>query len=259
MYFYKWMIFLLLLFLFLAGCGTVEEKTLNDHQENKIIENENNKDESVVDKTEANEAKTIDNEDFADAKVNRVVDGDTVSIQLNGKEETVRLLLVDTPETKHPNLPVQPYGPEASDFAVEKLAGKSIQIEFDGPKRDHYDRLLGYLWVDGENFNKMLIEEGLARYAYVYDPPYKHQDELKQAEQQARQLGIGIWSEDNYVTDDGFNHQVESSESNTNSDQEDVYYANCSEAREAGVTPLYEGDSGYGTHMDGDRDGVACE
>ncbi|SHM38352.1 thermonuclease family protein [Gracilibacillus kekensis] len=249
MYFRKWMIMSILIFLILTGCGTEADKTFDD--------NENNY--SAADPSTAEEETNIDNEDFTDAEVKRVVDGDTVKIQIEGREETVRLLLVDTPETKHPNLPEQPYGQEATDFAVEKLAGKTIQIEYDGPKRDHYDRLLGYIWVDGENFNKMLLEVGLARYAYVYEPPYTHQKELKQAEQQASESGIGIWSEDNYVTNDGFNHQDVSSKPNTNSDQEDVYYAKCAEAQEAGVTPLYEGDPGYGIHMDGDRDGVACE
>ncbi|GAB2532124.1 thermonuclease family protein [Gracilibacillus alcaliphilus] len=195
------------------------------------------------------------------AQVERIVDGDTLRITYNGKEETLRLLLVDTPETKHPSMPVQPFGPEASEYAVEMLAGKEIGLEFDGPERDKYDRLLAYIWVDGENFNQLLLENGLARYAYVYDPPYIHEEEMEQAEQAAREAGIGIWSLDGYVTDRGFDHEKVEEVQNDISPAKnaEVYYKNCSEAREAGATPLYEGDPGYGVHMDGDRDGVACE
>ncbi len=113
------------------------------------------------------------------ATVNRVVDGDTIEINYNGSIEDVRLLLVDTPETVHPSKPVQPFGPEASNFAKEKLEQvETVYIEFDGPKHDHYDRLLGYIWDDGKNFNKQLLRKGLARYAYVYDPSYTHQEAL---------------------------------------------------------------------------------
>lgn len=240
--FWKKSIIALLLVLLFSGCG------LTDIQDDPV--HSTNTDDNIV--------KNSDN--FGVATVTRVVDGDTIKIDLNGEKETVRLLLVDTPETKHPNLPEQPYGKEASAFAVEKLEGKEIEIEFDGPKRDQYDRLLAYIWIEGTNFNQLLLEEGLARFAYVYDPPYTHQDKMKQAEKRALQAGIGIWSEDNYVTDSGFDHENVNTENKTSGQANDnVYYRNCSEAREDGVTPLYEGDPGYGTHMDGDRDGIACE
>ncbi|WP_018933076.1 thermonuclease family protein [Gracilibacillus lacisalsi] len=260
----KWLISLLFVMTILAGCGTatIEEQQTDPTAADSTTE-ETMSQESKTPSEKPEHAETPDDEHFATATVSRVVDGDTVRIELDGQEETVRLLLVDTPETKHPNLPVQPFGPEASEFAVEKLAGKEIQIEFDGPERDNYDRLLGYIWVDGENFNQLLLEEGFARYAYVYDPPYIHQDEMKQAEQRAREAEIGIWSIDGYVTDDGFNHEGVKDDPQENQEteppDEDVYYANCTEAREAGVTPLHEGDPGYGSHMDGDGDGVACE
>ncbi|MBX0357047.1 thermonuclease family protein [Halobacillus sp. Nhm2S1] len=139
-----------------------------------------------------------------DATVTNVVDGDTIDIEINGREERVRLLLVDTPETVHPDKPVQPFGTEASDFAKEKLSGKEIRFEYDGPKRDYYDRLLGYVWVNGENFNQQLLEKGLARYAYEYDPPYVHSASMKNAETRAKQQEKGIWSREGYVTDEGF-------------------------------------------------------
>ncbi|WP_117161638.1 thermonuclease family protein [Paraliobacillus sp. X-1268] len=192
--------------------------------------------------------------DLPSATVDRVVDGDTVHIILDGEEESVRLLLVDTPETKHPNLPVQPYGEQASKFAKEKLTeGTQIQLEYDGPKRDKYDRLLAYIWIDGELFNEMLLEEGFARYAYEYDPPYTHSDQLKEAETKAKAADLNIWSEDGYVTEDGFT-TVDIDETSS-----DVYYQNCTAVAEANASPISEGDPGYGTHLDRDGDGIGCE
>lgn len=177
---------------------------VNDNKE-KVVEEkkkESSSTEKVEEKTKPKQDSSATGET---ATVTRIVDGDTIEINYNGKTESVRLLLVDTPETKHPNLPVQPFGPEATAFAEKHLAGKTVQVEFDGPKRDKYDRLLAYLWIGGKNFNQMLLENGLARYAYVYDPPYKHQDEMKAAESRAKEKRIGIWSIDNYVSADGFN------------------------------------------------------
>lgn len=139
------------------------------------------------------------------ATVTRVVDGDTIEVNVDGKTEDVRLLLVDTPETTQPE---QPYGQEASQYAKEQLAGKQVRLEYDGPRRDNYDRLLAYIWVDGRMFNQMLLEEGLARLAYVYDPPYDHFEAHEAAEQRAANANKGIWSIDGYVTDQGFREDV---------------------------------------------------
>lgn len=174
---------LVVTFLFLAGCQAVE--------------------------TTSGELET--------AVVTRVVDGDTLHIEWNGKEETVRLLLVDTPETVHPGKPVQPYGKEASQFAKETLSGKEVQLEFDGPERDKYDRLLAYIWVEDTSFNQLLLEKGLARYAYVYDPPYTHAGKLKDAEQEASDHKKGIWSLPGYVTEDGFAEGFEAGQNESSS------------------------------------------
>jgi micrococcal nuclease len=195
----------------------------------------------------------------------RIVDGDTIEIMVDGNKDTVRLLLVDTPETKDPNEPIQPFGPEATSFAETVLSDNPlVRIEMDGPERDKYDRLLAYIWVGDKLFNEALIETGLARVAYVYDPPYKHYDKLLAAEKRAKEAGNGIWSIKEYVTSDGFNEEVavaSSSPSVEPSEEpaEDVYYANCAAVRAAGAAPIHEGDPGYSTKLDRDRDGVGCE
>ncbi|OXS77914.1 thermonuclease family protein [Domibacillus enclensis] len=137
------------------------------------------------------------------AKVLSVTDGDTIKVDLNGKEESVRLILVDTPETKHPQLGKQPLGDEASAFTTEQLSGKEIQIEPGVEERDRYGRLLAYIYVGDKMFNKTLIEKGLARVA-VYPPNTEYLDELETAQATAKEQGIGIWEVENYATEDGY-------------------------------------------------------
>ncbi|TKD69171.1 thermonuclease family protein [Pseudalkalibacillus hwajinpoensis] len=138
------------------------------------------------------------------ATVERVVDGDTLKVQVENREETIRLLLVDTPETKHPTKPVQPFGPEASQFAKDTLEGKEVGIELDVSERDKYGRLLAYVWIGDSMFNEMLLEEGLARVAYIYQPNVKYVDQFQTIQREAQEKAIGIWSMENYVQEEGF-------------------------------------------------------
>lgn len=140
-----------------------------------------------------------------DAKVVKVVDGDTIKISYGSKQETVRFLLMDTPETVHPSKPVEPYGKEASNFVKESLpVGGTVQIELDVSERDKYGRLLAYVWSDGEMLNEKLVRMGLARVAYVYAPNVRYVDQLRAAQDKAKAENLGIWSIDGYVTDKGF-------------------------------------------------------
>ncbi|WP_409270125.1 thermonuclease family protein [Neobacillus sp. SCS-31] len=144
------------------------------------------------------------------AKVIRNIDGDTIVISLKGTEETVRLLCVDTPETQHPRVGVQPFGPEASDFAKKVLhKGKEIEVE-PGINwgRDKYGRLLAYVYVDGKMFNELLLEKGLARVAYVYPPNTKYVDRFYKIQDQAKKKAVGIWSIENYATEEGYQSDI---------------------------------------------------
>jgi micrococcal nuclease len=142
------------------------------------------------------------------AIVKAVIDGDTFKAEFsNGEVETIRLLLIDTPETVSPNVPEQPYGKEASDFLKRHLIRHSVvEIEKGIEERDKYNRLLAYVWRDGKNINKALLEEGLARVAYIYEPNTKYLNEFKRAERKAKEERKGIWSIDGYVTEKGFNY-----------------------------------------------------
>lgn len=147
-------------------------------------------------------------ENLVTAVVTEVVDGDTIRVRLGEEEETVRLLLVDTPETHHPEEPVEPWGPEAEAFAKEQLLGKKVQLEIGKDSRGKYDRLLAYVYVNGEMFNEMLLKEGLARVAYIYPPNLKYVDEFRDIESEAQRDDRNIWSVEGYVTNTGFNEEL---------------------------------------------------
>lgn len=97
------------------------------------------------------------------ADVTRVVDGDTIAVSLDGRDEEVRLIGIDTPETVDPDEPVQCFGPEASALTHQLLTGRRVDLEFDAERRDVYGRLLAYVYLDGRLVNAMLARRGLAR------------------------------------------------------------------------------------------------
>lgn len=139
------------------------------------------------------------------AVVEKVVDGDTLKVSVNGKSETVRLLLVDTPESVHPSKPVQPYAVEASNFVKEQLPeGKKVELELDAGERDKYQRLLAYVWIGETMLNEYLLEKGYARVAYVFEPNTKYVDRFREIQKKAQEQELNIWSIENYTTDKGF-------------------------------------------------------
>lgn len=144
------------------------------------------------------------------AEIVRVIDGDTVVVKTDkGEEERIRLLLIDTPESVHPTEPEQLFGKESSDYAKEVLReGDIVKLEVGNPERDHYERLLAYIWIDDINFNQLMIEKGYARVGYVYEPNTKYLKEFEEAEIKAKNKKENIWSIDGYVKDDGFDMSV---------------------------------------------------
>jgi endonuclease YncB( thermonuclease family) len=123
-------------------------------------------------------------------RVVRVVDGDTVELASNGERIMVRIVGIDTPETVHPRMPVQPGGLEATARARELLTGGVVVFRFDPDesrdREDRYGRVLGYLeLVDGRDFGLVMIEEGHA-VAYVRFP-FSRQAAYVAAELRARE------------------------------------------------------------------------
>uniref|UniRef100_A0A4Y8PUP2 TNase-like domain-containing protein n=2 Tax=Paenibacillus athensensis TaxID=1967502 RepID=A0A4Y8PUP2_9BACL len=135
-------------------------------------------------------------------RIERVIDGDTVQIRLDGRKESVRLIGIDTPETKKPDTPVRFYGPEASEFTTQKLQGATVGLEWDIERRDRYGRLLAYVWLGDELFNRTLVQRGYARIA-TFPPNVKYVDALKKDQEKARSQGLGLWQsyEDAFPTE----------------------------------------------------------
>ncbi len=137
-------------------------------------------------------------------KVVDVVDGDTIKVHVDGKTETVRFLLVDTPESVHPSKPVQPFSKEASKHIHDLLNGANVELELGIGERDKYGRLLAYVYADGKSVQESLLKKGLARVAYVFEPNTKYVDQYESIQKQAQKDGVGIWSLENYVQEDGY-------------------------------------------------------
>ncbi len=126
----------------------------------------------------------------------KCVDGDTFKVILNEEEYTVRMLAVDTPETVHPTKGVEYYGKEASNYTCDKLTNaKKIELEYDAnsDKNDKYDRLLAWVFVDDELLQELLVENGYAKVAYLYDD-YKYTNLLEEKQELASAKNIGIWN-----------------------------------------------------------------
>lgn len=127
----------------------------------------------------------------------KCVDGDTIEVIQNGEKKKVRLLAVDTPETKHPKKGEEPFGKEASTFTCTHVKNaKTLELEYDdgSDKTDKYGRLLAWVFVDGYNLNDLLIQEGLAEVAYLYGD-YKYTSLLKDHQAVSQSKKLNIWSD----------------------------------------------------------------
>ncbi len=129
-------------------------------------------------------------------QINYTVDGDTIKANINGKNETIRLIGVDTPETVDPRKKVQCFGKAASDFTKAHLLNQAVRLAADPTQnnRDKYGRLLRYIFLtDGTNYNEELVAEGYA-YEYTYVVPYQYQTKFKADQAQAEATSKGLWS-----------------------------------------------------------------
>jgi micrococcal nuclease len=134
------------------------------------------------------------------------IDGDTIKVRVNGKVETLRYLLIDTPESRKPGMCVQPFAKEAFNRNNQLVKGGSLSMEFeDGDTRDAYGRLLVYVYVDGSSVQETLLKEGFARVAYIMNPPYKYLNLFRKDEGLAKRSQLNVWSQKDYVTNRGFN------------------------------------------------------
>ena len=146
------------------------------------------------------------------AKIKRVVDGDTAIIYFlttdgtRYKEERIRFIGVNTPESVDPNRPVEYYGKEASDFTKKELKDKTIWVLTDAGVRDKYDRLLGYIWLDepqnldsekevrAKMFNARLLLKGYAQ-TMTIQPNVRYSNMFVKFQREARDAKRGLWKQ----------------------------------------------------------------
>lgn len=161
--------------------------------------------ESVFNLTGNNSGNDSGNQDFVQAVIVRAVDGDTAVVKVDGQEKRVRFLGVDTPETVHPNKPVQFYGKEASNFTKESLNGRRVWLEYDSNPQDRYGRHLAYIWLKNpktideasirENmFNAKLLLGGYAK-VMIIRPNKRYEAEFKKFQAEAQRAKLGVWSQ----------------------------------------------------------------
>jgi micrococcal nuclease len=132
----------------------------------------------------------------ANAVVEDVVDGDTIDVRVEGRDDRVRLIGIDTPETKRPDTPVECFGPEATDFVSRLLpAGTPVRLERDVVGRDDYGRLLAYVFVaaDGTFVNHEIVRRGYAEPLSI-PPNVAYSDLFVDAARAAEADDLGLWS-----------------------------------------------------------------
>jgi micrococcal nuclease len=121
------------------------------------------------------------------------LDGDTLVVELpDGSTDTVRILGVDTPETHHPTIGVECFGPEAAAYTERRLVGRVVALESDVETHDLYGRRLSYVHLHGVEFGEELLRKGYAR-LLVIAPNRAHARDLLRAEIDARHERRGLW------------------------------------------------------------------
>jgi endonuclease YncB( thermonuclease family) len=127
--------------------------------------------------------------------ISHFVDGDTITVDMDGHDETIRFIGIDTPETHKPNTPVQCYGPEAAAYTKATIGNNRVRLQADGldTNRDRYGRLLRYVYLpDGTLLEDKLVSEG---YAFAYTQfPFEKKQQFVDEQSQAKAAGKGLWS-----------------------------------------------------------------
>jgi micrococcal nuclease len=130
----------------------------------------------------------------ADGTVTRVVDGDTIHVAVDGADETVRYIGIDTPESVKPGTPVQCFAEAASAANRRLVDGRRVVLTFDAERRDRYGRLLAYVRRAGDGLfvNEELVRDGYAR-TLTIPPNVRYASRFGVLAAQARDDGRGLW------------------------------------------------------------------
>ena len=127
----------------------------------------------------------------------RLVDGDTIHVQVNGRVEKVRYIGVNTPEIHHPRKGEEPGGREAREVNRRLVEGRSVRLEPDVQQRDRYGRLLAYVWVRREDGGEVMVNAELVRLGYAQvmtiPPNVRYTNTFLALQRQARDEHRGLW------------------------------------------------------------------
>jgi micrococcal nuclease len=128
----------------------------------------------------------------AEADVVRVIDGDTIEVEVGGNTEDVRYIGIDTPESAIPGEPVECFGEEAAAANERLVDGETVRLVFDAERRDHYGRLLAYVYAEETFVNGNLVERGFATTLEI-EPNTARAEQLGRLEAEAGREGAGLW------------------------------------------------------------------
>jgi len=182
----------------------------------------------------------IPDKEPVEAKVVRIIDGDTIEVHVVGSVESVRLIGIDTPEKGEAGFT------EASSFTEKLVDGKDVLLWQDVSDRDRYDRLLAYVTFDNSFLNLRLVQSGHA-VPYPYPPDTScanlFDSEHKPPTPTKKPVVIVPTRTKAVVV----------------SPCENKVFANCTAVRAAGCAPVYSHQSWYRSKFDRDKDGIGCE
>jgi micrococcal nuclease len=130
--------------------------------------------------------------EYTEAIVVRIIDGDTIDVEMSGKIYPVRYIGIDTPEVDDVRPVYKSLALSATEHNRQLLAGKHVKLVKDISEADIYKRLLRYVYVDDIFVNAELVKSGYAK-AERFEPDVKYQDYFEQLETEAKQSGVGMW------------------------------------------------------------------
>lgn len=149
-------------------------------------------------------------------EVSDIIDGDTIKLT-NG--ERVRLIGINAPETG------QPYYQEATVKLEELIGSNTVRLEKDEEDEDQYGRWLRYVYVNDTLVNLEMVGQGLA-ISYEFQPNVKYSEEFKEAEQEAREEKIGIWTSSPFTVTISLLHADAEGDDSENLNDEYVVFVN---------------------------------
>lgn len=186
--------FIIIISLFSGNSKKEENLSRIDNEEIQIQEQSNS---NELNLTENNKEVSVEKNKDSFYKVVKVVDGDTIDVNIDGVVERIRIIGINTPETVDPRKPVECFGVEASNKAKSLLSNKEVRLEADTTQgdRDKYSRLLRYVFLqDNTDFGLKMIQEGYA-YEYTYNTSYRYQSTYKDAQKYAEKNKLGLWGD----------------------------------------------------------------